>query len=48
MALGNIMTIDIFKALKETDIKNLLIVFLYEIKICMYKIYFQCTCAYNI
>lgn len=36
MALGNIMTIDIFKALKGTDIKNLLIVLLYEIKICMW------------
>lgn len=36
MALANIMIIDIFKTLKRTDIKNLLIVLLYEIKICMW------------
>lgn len=36
MALVNIMTIDIFKTLKGTDIKNLLIALLYEIKICMW------------
>lgn len=36
MALANIMTIDIFKTLKGTDIKNLLIILLYEIKICMW------------
>lgn len=35
MALANIMTIDIFKTLKRTDIKNLLIVLLHEIKICI-------------
>lgn len=36
MAVANIMIIDIFKTLKRTDIKNLLIVLLYEIKICMW------------
>lgn len=36
MALANIVIIDIFKTLKRTDIKNLLIVLLYEIKICMW------------